>query len=229
VPVVVRECVKMGGKEVVLKTYQPAGKLSREDRERADRLDEALSERVPKIADEVMELVPATTEVMRRWFLLGKKLRTIVDDDRLVLRSDVNNGLIWQGIWYHLPDQMKPSSLNVKPYAEQQHKRKDHLSLCYEVSAFEWPVVEWIKRWADWHDLAFRPGILRDERILRALGDVIGSLERYPSRREFREIIKRLGQAFPTRRFRESSLLADEEILRTVEGVIRQVMRPLVK
>jgi hypothetical protein len=157
---------------------------------------------------------------------LGCKLREKVDDRDLVVSADVDGGLIWVAVWQYLPDSMRPAgSTDAKPYSEKRHKRKDHLSLCYEISGFEWPEVRWIRRWDDWHQLAFRPGLLRDKRIMRALGEGISRLPEYPSRQKFREIVKVLGEAFPTRRLRDSTFVDDAEIAETVEEAISTAVR----
>jgi hypothetical protein len=85
--------------------------------------------------------------------------------------------------------------------------------------------VRWIRRWDDWHQLAFRPGLLRDKRIMRALGEGISRLPEYPSRQMFREIVKVLGEAFPTRRLRDSTFVEDAEIAETVEEAISTAVR----
>ncbi len=227
--VVIRKRMLVGGVEVELRTYQPPGRLEKRDRERADELDKALAARVPRLADAVLRLVGDQDCVVRRWYVLGQKLREIVQDQELVSAADVSGGLVWQAIWYYLPDSLKPAgSSEEEPYSDRQHKRKDHLSLCYEIAGFKWNQVRWIQRWDDWHQLAFRPGLLRDSRVLAALGETMSRLNTYPTRERFREIVKHLGDAFPTRRLRDSSLLASEKVLRTVNEAVRKVVNDKV-
>ena len=95
----------------------------------------------------------------------------------------------------------------------------------YEISKFEWSDVEWIRRWDDWHQIAFRPSLVRDPRLLRALGQSITSLETYPSRAQFRTIVKLLGEEFPTRKLRETSILPDQTLVEAVSRVVSQAMR----
>lgn len=219
--VIVRKKVEIGGADVELKTYQPSGGITREERLRADRLDEVLRERVPETAAEVLEAAPDESNLVWRWYTLGRRLREIVDDRNLVTSADVDSGLVWVAVWQYLPASVRPvGSTDAKSYSERRHKRKDHLSLCYEISGFEWSEVRWIRRWDDWHQLAFRPGLLRDKRIMRTLGEDISRLTEYPSRKEFREIVKVLGEAFPTRRLRDSTFLGGEEIKRTVDEAV---------
>jgi len=215
----------VGGVEVELKTYQPPGRLEKRDRERADEFDKTLAVRVPRLEDTVLRLVGDQAGVVRRWYVLGQKLREIVEDQELVSAADVNGGLVWQAIWYYLPDSLKPAgSSEEKQYSDKQHGRKDHLTLCYEIAAFKWDEVRWIQRWDDWNQLAFRPGLLRDPRVLEALGATMNRLKTYPTHDMFREMVKCLVEAFPTRRMRDSSFLPADKILQTVNGAVRQVV-----
>jgi hypothetical protein len=222
VAVIVRKTVDIGGSDMSLKTYQPPGRITKEERLRADHLDDVLSERVPEIARQVLEEAQEEAGLVWRWYTLGRKLREIADDRDLVASADVESGLVWAAVWHYLPDSMRPGgSTDAKPYPEKQHKRKDHLSLCYEISGFEWPEVQWIRRWDDWHQLAFRPGLLRDKRVIRAFGEGICRLPEYPSRQEFRVMAKVLGEAFPTRRLRDSTFLEDAQIVQTVQKALQ--------
>lgn len=226
--VIVRKKVRIGNSDVEMKTYLPAGSLSKEERLRADRLDETLSRKMPMIEKKISDIVQKKVNLVFKRYKLGYYLREIIEDPELVSRADVENKLIFMAIWDHLPDSLRPSGpAGGKPPPENHLRRKDHLMLCYEISAFDWSEVEWIKRWDDWYRLAFRPGLVRDKRILKALGEAITELGTYPSAGDFREVAKLLGRAFPTRRLRDSSLFTDEKISQIVRKTLQQVTRDL--
>lgn len=219
--ILIRRKVAIDGAEVELKTYQPPGRLSKNEREQADRLDKVLKDKIPALAQQVLKIDSKAQGVVRRWYVLGQKLRALVDDPKLVSSSDVSSGLIWQAVWYYLPDSLRPAgSGDTEYYSDKQHKRKDHLSLCYEISAFDWSEVRWIQRWDDWQQVAFRPGLLRDRRIIHALGIAISALATYPTREIFRNTMKKLGENFPTRQHRDSSLLSDDVIEKAVASAL---------
>lgn len=223
--VIVRKKIQFGDQEIVSKVIEPSGVISKEDRLRAERLDDLLRSRIPQIADEVLNEVPDDSDKVKRWHTLGTKLREIVDDRNLVLQSDIDNMLVWQAIWQFLPPFMIPSRTNIdKPYSDKQHKRQDHLSLCYELSSYPWDEVSWIKRWAYVHEITARPSLLRDKRIFGTLGRYIDELSIYPTVEEFREIMKNLTKAFPTKQFRDSSVLADDEIDSRVSRAVDNVI-----
>ena len=224
--VIVRKKVLLEGSEVEISTYLPSGHLSKSDRIKADKLDLLLKQQMPLIEGEILKETSRNKNILFRWFFLGKKLRQIVEDRELVSTADLSTGLVWGAIWDHLPDKLKPegSSGASEAYSEKRHKRKDHLSLCFEISAFDWNEVEWIKGWANWQQLTFRPGILRDKRIVATFREAITQLPKFPSRQEFRAIVKLLGKAFPSRRPRESGVLKDEDIREIVKGAVSSVI-----
>ena len=222
--VIVRKKVQIGESDLEMKTYLPPGGLSKEERLRADRLDETLSKKMPIIAKEISDIAPEENNLVFRRYTFGRHLRKIIDDPELVSRTDVENKMVFLAIWDHLPDFLRPiGTAGGKPSPKDPLRRKDHLMLCYEISAFDWSEVEWIKRWDDWYRLAFRPGIVRDKRIIINLGKAVRELGFYPSAKAFREIAKRLTKEFPTRRMRDSSFFSDEKIAQIVRKTLQQV------
>jgi len=222
--VLIHKVVKFGNTDQEVKTYQPSGAISKEDRLRANRLEEVLQKRIPEISSAILSDPSCQQDVIRRWHTLGTKLREIADDRSLVLQEDVDNGLLWQAISYYLPPTMLPERANLdKSYADKQHKRQDHFSLCYELSKFRWEEVKWIKRWSFVHEITARPALLRDKRIFIALGEEISSLKNYPTNDQFREIMKLLTQEFPTKNYRESLIIADHEVERRIKKAVVQI------
>jgi len=224
--VIIRKLVKFVESEQEVKTYQPSGPILKEERMKANRLDEVLEKRIPEIANEILSDQSCNSDVIRRWYTLGAKLREIVDDRSLVLQEDVDNGLIWRAISYYLPTTMLPEGSNLeRSYADKQHKRQDHFSLCYELSKFRWEEVKWIKRWSFVHEITARPALLRDKRIFIALGEDFSSLKNYPTNDQFREIMKLLTQEFPTKNYRESRIISDDEVKGRVRKSVNQIIR----
>ena len=219
--VIIRKKVTIDNSEVEMESYEPPGMLSKNERLRADRLDEILQERIPEIARDVLEKSQSTDQLVLRWFLLGRELRKILKDRDIVASSDIENGVIWPAIWQYLPDSLKPQGLiDDDSYIEYKKRRKDHLRLGYEISEYDWEDINWIRRLEDWYQIASRPGLVRDKRILRILGRRIKYLKLHVSSDQVREIAKDLVKAFPTRKFRDSSQLSDEYI----ETVVREAV-----
>lgn len=223
--VIVIKAIKTGDEDTLLRTYQPAGSLSKEEREQADRLDDHLQAKMPEIARAVLEKAKRARSPLRRWYLLGMELRKIVETPNLLLRADLESGLIWDAIWQYIPNDLKPEhSSDSTPYSEKRRRRKDHLTMCYEISRFKWGDVKWMRRWNDWYEIASRPGLTRDIRVFRSLGRIISGLRSYPSGGEMREIAKSLAASFPTKQLRDTSGFSDEYIDQTVRSCIEKVL-----
>jgi len=220
----VRRKVVIRDELLEMKVYIPSGALSKEDRERADRLDEVLAKRIPELAEGLDTITP----LVRRWHEFGRRVRCLLEGSSLVLDADVASGAFWEAVWQYLPARARPRrAAHVEDYGRVLHKHMDHLSLCYEIAQLEWWQVCWLRRWDDWHQLAARPALIRDERIVEALGTAIGLMPHYPTGKQFREIAKQLGERFPTKRPRESRFLNDDEIVRIVgEAVSKVVAQP---
>lgn len=223
--VLVRKRLDSGNEPIEVETYLPPGGLTRSDRIAADRLDETLSRQVPLMAERIEAEVGDSESLLRRWYLLGEALHQIADDEALVSPIDRDDGLIWLAIWWYLPESLMPAGSSAgDPFMSGRHKRKDHLSLCYEFARLPWSSVSWIRRWDDWQQMAFRPSILRDRRIVDALATSLADLPAYPTRLQFRAIVKRLGLAFPTRSMRDTSVYGDARIQSTVASALAQAL-----
>jgi hypothetical protein len=223
--VVVRQQVMMGGAEIWVESYLPSRGLSAQEREHADRLDEHLAQVVPTLAERVSADAADEPSLVRKWYALGEALRELAGDSALVMSADIDSGDFWRAVWWYLPRELRPSGPGgeILTYGTG-HKRKDHLSLCYEISAHPWDAVAWIQRWDDWHQISFRPTISRDPRVLSQLGVSINSAGRYPSRAEFRAIVKALGQRFPTRRLVNTDVLSDDEVADATRTAVEAVL-----
>ena len=168
--VVVREPVVMEGTETVSEYYLPDRGLSAEERKQADRLDELLKKRVPGLQGQVDAELAGDESLVRRWYLLGRGLKEISDVE-LVMSADVDSGDLWKAVWWYLPLSLRPSGPGgALPTYDVGHKRKDHLSLCYEIATLPCATVRWLQRWDDLHQISFRPTISRYSRVLAQLG-----------------------------------------------------------
>jgi hypothetical protein len=224
--VIVPRQITIGKSQHTVKTYQPPGAISKEERIRADKLDSILQKRIPEVSREILSDPACRDNIVRRWYSLGRKLREIVDARDLVLQEDISSGLIWQAVASYLPREMLPERSNLeKPYEEKQHKRQDHFSLCYELSRFSWDEVKWIKTWSFVHEITARPALLRDKRIFISLGQGISLLAEYPASDQFREMMKVLAKEFPTKSYRESLLISDQEIQSRVTKAVNSIVR----
>lgn len=190
--VLLRKKVNIRGNDEVIKVFHPPGALSRKDQEQAEKLDAFLADKVAMLAERVMRL-PDKTTPMRKWYQLGKELRKLVDGNELVLRTDVQNCLIWEAIKQYLPEAIGLKGAG-KAYDTKapQHGDRGHLPICYAAASYAWKEIKWLRRWDDWCAIYYRESMWKDKRIIESLRDEITAMKEYPKQDDFREIIKNL-------------------------------------
>jgi len=223
--VIVRQSATVAGRNVFIDCFLPQGGHSAEEREQARQLDVLLSKAIPALEGRVSAELAGSQSLVRKWYLLGASLREIISRSGLVRAADVDSGDFWKAVWWYLPRYLRPEGRGGEsPTYGDVHKRKDHLSLCYEVSAHPWQAVSWLQRWDDWHQISFRPTISRDPRILAQLGASIGVATRYPTRSEFRAMVKALGDRFPTQHLVNTEVLSDRQVIEATCAEVTRVI-----
>jgi len=189
--VLLREKTDIRGVETEIKVFRPSGVLSREHREQAEALDKFLSCEVSLIADRIMQM--SEIKPLQKWYQFGKGLHQILDDNDLVSRTDLENGLIWEAIKQHLPESIALKGSGIARDAKAKYAgSRSHLAMCYAIAEHAWKDVRWMKRWRDWTEIYTRESVRRDKRVLRSLRTEIKRMEQYPSKEVFREIVKSL-------------------------------------
>jgi len=228
--VIVRKEKIIRDRKVMAVQYLPRGILSKENRVRAERLDNFLKEKMPAIAREMHELGMLDGPLVKKWHSLGVRLREFADDRSLVDPKDRDTGLLWDAIRGHCPKELLAGSQDRLGRDEEEVPRReghkyDHFHYCYEAGKLEWEEFCWIQRWTDWISILESPGLIRDLRVFQALGDEVRKMRRYPSRRRFRSILRGLRQHFRTRRYRDSSVLSADEIQCIVSEAVSESAR----
>jgi len=216
--VLLRETTDIRGVETEIKVFRPSGALSREHREQAEALDKFLSDEVPLIADRIMRM--SKIKPLKKWYEFGKELRKIVDNNDLVLRTDIQNGLVWEAIKQHLPESFGIKGAGVARDANADYDgSRGHLPECYAISEHAWKDVQWLKRWVDWTYIYYRESMWRDKRVLRFMHREIERMDEYPSQEVMRDILKRLSAQTTGK---DISVLDDSEIVRKVHHAFEQ-------
>ncbi len=217
--VMLRKKVNIGGEEKEIKVFQPPGSLSRENQERAEKLDKFLADKMPALANQILKS-PKKMPPMRKWYLFSKELRKIVDCPGLVLRDDVENGLIWEAVKQHLPDTI---GLKGAGQAQEIDSKKwgdrEHLAVCYAITHYDWKDISWLRRWDDWCKIYYRESMWKDKRILASLRKEIMSMEKYPNRAELTQILKNLAAQTTGK---DIAMLDDFVISEKVHNAVKQ-------
>lgn len=198
--IILREYVTLSGERSEIKVFYPSGALSKEERERAEKLDDFLRTEMPKVATRILEQVASDKKnyPLFKWHSFGKELREIAAR-KLVSPLDVKSGMIWEAVWQHLPESLRPSRTKKEKrlFSKTRASGRDHLSICYALGAYDEQDIRWIRRWDDWCQIHYRAGIVQDKRVFDILGEEIQKLKEYPSRGVFKKIVSNIAHRFP--------------------------------
>jgi len=224
--VIVRETIDFGAGPENVEVFLPKGTLSRSEREQAERLDEYLRKLLPRIYEDIKKEGSLSGSQLLKWYNLGRRLQ-FVGDPSLVVPDDLLQGYIWLAIRQYCPKELTPSpqrrgERDTRP--EREGHRRDHYNYCYEIGKYRLEDISWIPRWSDWISLFESPGLLRDPRILRLVGQALAKRQRPLGREKFRQFVKALRKPFSTRPvYTEASVLPDERLRVLVSEALREV------
>jgi len=219
--VIIRKKVIINGKEIIMTPVLGEGKLSREDIEKAKKLDKYLEQKMKKIFKEMKGGGFLDMKALRKWHALGRKL-SFVDNRSLVNAEDVKNGYIWLAIRQHCPLELLPKStkrtdVGATTGARREGKKYDHLHYCYQCGKYNWKDISWVGDWFNWITLMESPGLMRDPRVIPLMKEIVNSLGRPLSKKEFRAFAKSLRKFFSTKgEYRETSGIRDAEIRKII-------------
>ena len=141
---------------------------------------------------------------IRLWFMLGKKLREIVKNSKLVK-----------------PREYRWALEAVRMYATPRILRKDrgsrlHLDYCIRISELPWDFVKKLN-WGDWVFFLDSKSLRQEPRIDKWLQNRIEKL-RELDRSKFRELAKRLNAEFKDI---DTSVYSDRELFAIYDSVLR--------
>ena len=228
--VIVREKVNFGDGDVALKVFLPKGKITKSEREKAERLEQFLNTRMPEIEAEIVKDSTIHAAALVKWHSLGKRLK-FVEDTSLVEPSDLHEGRIWMAIRMHCPLALKPkgeqeSCEDITIRGKRVGKKNDHFELCYRLGMLGRKEIEWLSSWTEWVDVVEAPGLMNDSRIMPVLAERAKSLDPMIVHRKFRNIVKELRQQFPMQQKKiDSSGMALEDIRKRVALAFERALK----
>ena len=225
--VMVRKRAIINGKEIIMSPFLGEGKITKNDMEKARKLDKYLEQKMNQIFKEMKKERLLNTNALKKWHALGEKL-SFVDDKSLVNAEDVNNGYIWLAIRQHCPLELLPkgtqkTEMGASTGARREGKKYDHLHYCYQCGKYNWQDIKWVGNWFNWITLMESPGLMRDPRVIPAMKQVVKSLGRTITKNEFRAFAKRLRNFFSTKgKYRDTTNISDAEIIEIVTKSARE-------
>jgi len=219
--VIVRKRAIINGKKIIMTPFLGEGKITRDDMEKARKLDKYLEQEMTQTFEEMKKERLFNARALKKWHALGKKL-SFVDDRSLVNAEDVNNGHIWLAIRQHcslklLPKGTPKTGIGATTGARREGKKYDHLHYCYQCGKYSWEDISWVGNWFNWITLMESPGLIRDSRVMPAMKQIVKSLGRTITKNEFRALAKSLRKFFSTKgEYRDTIGISDAEITRII-------------
>jgi hypothetical protein len=236
--VIVRRKVMINGKEIIMTPFLGEGKITKDEMEKARRLDKYLEKKMKQILQEMKEEGALKAEALRKWHALGEKL-SFIEDKTLVNPKDINNGYIWLAIRQHCPLELLPrgtykTDIEATTGARREGKKYDHFHYCYQLGRYKWKDINWVGEWFNWITLMESPGLMRDLRIIPAMRQIVKNMGRTITKNEFRAFAKGLRKFFSTKgAYRDTSGISDSEVRDIIiksakeSGIIKSKGKPI--
>jgi len=215
--VIVREERTIGGEKFAnVKIYlSKKDALTKEERERAERLDMRLREEMISIAREAKEQhllrLKGRPGVLPLWYFVGERLAAFVDDKSIVPAEDKE--YIWRAIWDHAGD-LAPGEKDKK--SRKPGFARDHWRYCYLVYQKSGGSLKHAERagtWRAWVEFIDRQETRNDDRILDWIESV---MKRAPVKGWLRVLTKAIHQEFGKR---HTSVFEAKELKENLERV----------
>lgn len=215
--VIVRKKIMINGKEITMTPFLGEGQITKDEMEKAKKLDNYLERKMEQILIEMKKEKLLNVEALRKWHALGEKL-SFVEDKTLLNPKDINNGYIWLAIRQHCPLELLPkgsykTDIGATTGARREGKKYDHFHYSYQLGRYKWKDINWVGEWFNWITLMESPGLMRDSRIIPTMRQIVKSMGRTITKNEFRAFAKSLRKFFSTKgEYRDTSGISDSEV-----------------
>jgi len=183
------------GKEVEVTLYLPEDiLLTRDRREKADKLDLILKTEVEKINNEYEMLdKKIKSNEIEKWRWLGGKLNIILESVSLIEDSDKTNHNIWPAIGQYLRKELKRGVEDKK----RSGTKNDHYRKCWALYVI--PGTQWVNSWVGWDAFTDRgEQLVYSKRFIELLGQRFDTYGEKLSPEDFKEIAKLSVKYIPT-------------------------------
>ncbi|MBS1263806.1 MAG: hypothetical protein MAG715_00997 [Methanonatronarchaeales archaeon] len=167
--VIIRETREIAGKRSEVKIYRTDGLLTREEKQRAEELDDLIQREMSAIVEDLKEKSLITGEGEKKnleiWYKIGGGLQFI---DQTDLIEDRDRKYIWRAIYDH----SGPLHTGDIPVRADRPKNNDFRYAYLLAKNFDWEFVESGGTWTTWGEFFDSPVIRNDQRIIDWLGTV---------------------------------------------------------
>ena len=190
-----RRKIEVMGSEVEATVYLPEDVLLTKDRrEKAEKLDSVLKSEVAKINKEYDALDRKTkNDEIAKWRWLGSKLDNILNSVSAIEQNDIENHHIWPAIGQHLREELSRGLDDKK----RSGTKKDHYRKCWAL--YHTPGTDWVTSWVGWDAFTDRgEQLVYSERLMPLLEARFGKIKDRLKAEDFKQIAKLTVKHIPT-------------------------------
>lgn len=183
------------GKEVGVTVYLPEKiYLTRDRREKADKLDQIFQAEAEKINKEYERLdKKVKTSEIDKWRWLGEKLDNIFKNIPFIEEGDITNNYIWPAIGQYLRQELRRGLDDKK----RSGTKNDHYRKCHAL--YTVPGTQWITSWVGWDAFTDRGAqLVYSNNFIDLLGKRFIAYKQKLISDDFKEIAKLTVKYIPT-------------------------------
>lgn len=192
----VKRRVQEFGQEYETTIYLPEDALlTREERERADRLDEILQKKTKTINEKFDSLgIEIRRNEIKKWRWLGKEIDDLLGEVKEIQQRDIDRNLIWPAIGQYLREELR------RGYEDEKRSgtKKDHYRKCWSLATL--PGTKWITSWVGWDAFTDRgEQLAQSKKLLPRMEKKFSNIDPPLNSNDFKLIAKLLVKHIPTK------------------------------
>ena len=213
----------MGGEEEVTQYLPESVPLTRERRERADRLDTKLKQ-MAGVINEEYENLPAEIKKneFNKWKWLGDKIDRVLQKLENLDRTDVDNYAIWPAIGQYLRKELKRGFEDKK----RSGTKKDHYRKCWALATM--PGTGWITSWVGWDAFTDRgEQLVYSKKLMPLMEKKFLPLREKLNPKDFQYIAKLVTEKIPTQAKNPTDIdaMSETELKQIVDSVYQKFLK----
>ncbi len=193
--------------------------LTRERREKADRLDEELKKAVKEINKRYDDLAPGDKKnELNKWKWLGNEIDDLLENMKNLDQIDVDNNTIWPAIGQYFREELKRGF-----DARRSGTKKDHYRKCWLLATV--PDLQWINSWSGWDAFIDRgEQLVISKKIMPILREKFSGIVSKLKPKDYQKIAKKITELIPsgTTEPVNIDLMKEQEIRKLVDSVYKE-------
>jgi len=193
--------------------------LTRERREKADRLDEELKKAVKEINKRYDDLTSSDkNNELNKWKWLGNEIDDLFKETKNLDQIDVDNNTIWPALGQYLRKELKRGF-----DARRSGTKKDHYRKCWLLATI--PDLEWINSWSGWDAFIDRgEQLVMSKKIMPILKESFSGIVSKLKPKDYQKIAKKITELIPsgTTEHVNIDLMEEQEIRKIVDSVYKE-------